>query len=231
MTTTRQIKVLTAPLLARNPDLVDAGKNILWLTPIDHVGRLILIDRTSHPDSFVVSWHIVQFFMPETTSWFSLGRCGDRIARSKHFLGGSSWCWADPTIYQDFVVRVEADILPLFRSLATTRKSLEFQCGDPQRNGFLDHYWHLGACIALGEIEKAQALFSPLRGYRVGGRPAENPAEQRVFERLRALDQPLHSGDRAALCALLGQWEAENLVGSPLEPYWLRNAFPPEGVG
>ncbi|KQP42652.1 hypothetical protein ASF49_02105 [Methylobacterium sp. Leaf104] len=231
MTTSRQIKVLTAPLLARNPDLAHARRNILWLTPIDHVGRLILIDRTSHPDSFVVSWHIVQFFMPGTTSWFSLGRCGDRIARSKHFLGGLSWNWSDRTIYQDFVVRVEADILPLFRSLDTTRKCLEFQRGDPHRNGFLDHYWHLGACLALGEIEKAQALFSPLRAYRVGGPPAENAAEQRVFERLRALEQPLRSGDRAALCALLAQWEAENLIGSPLERYWLRTAFSVEGVG
>lgn len=231
MTTTRQIKGLTAPLLERNTDLVDAGKNTLWLKPIDHVGRLILIDRTSNPDSCVVSWHIVEFFMPETTSWSSLGRCGGRIGRSKHFPGGWGWRWSDPTIYGDFIDRVEADALPLFRSLDTTRKCLEFQRRDPQRSGYLDHYWHLGACIALGEMERAQALFSELSGYRVGGRPAENLAEQRVYERLRALDQPLRSWDRAALCGLLAQWEAENLVGSPLEPYWLRNAFPLEGVG
>jgi hypothetical protein len=230
MTTVRQIKGLTAPLLARNPDLVDVGKNILWLTPIDHVGRLILIDRTSNPDSCVVSWHLVQFFIPETTSWFSLGRCGDRISRSRHFPGGSGWRWSDPTIYEDFIVRVEADILPLFRALDTTRKCIEFQRGDPQRSGFLNHFWHLGACLALGEIERAQAFMAPLRTFPVWKRVAESPAEQRVYDRLHALDQPLRSWDRAALCALLAQWEAENLVGSPLEPHWQRTAFPLEGV-
>ncbi|WP_027172252.1 hypothetical protein [Methylobacterium sp. 10] len=230
MTTARQIKDLSAPLLARNSDLVDVGKNTLWLTPIDHVGRLILIDRTSDAGSCAISWHIVEFFTPETTSWFGLGRCGDRLGRSKHFPGGWGWRWSDPTIYEDFIERVEADILPLFRSLDTTRKCLEFQRGDPQRSGYLDHYWHLGACIALGEIERARELLSQLKAHRVGGQPAESPAQQRMYERLRALDQPLRSGDRASLCALLAQWEAENLVGSPIEPYWQRNAFPLEGV-
>ncbi|MCJ2036589.1 hypothetical protein [Methylobacterium sp. J-068] len=230
MTTVRQVKGLTAPLLARNPDLVDAGKNTLWLTPINHVGRLIFIDRTSNPDSCAISWHVVGFFMPGTPSWFSLGRCGDRIGRSKHFPGGWGWRWSDPTIYEDFIDRVEADALPLLRSLDTTRRCLEFQRGDPQRSGYLDHYWHLGAFLALGEIERAQELFAPLRAHRVWEQPAETLPEQRRYERLRALDQPLRSGNRAALCALLAQWEAENLVGSPLEPYWQRNAFPLEGV-
>ncbi|KQP03994.1 hypothetical protein [Methylobacterium sp. Leaf93] len=230
MTTARQIKGLSAPLLARNADLLDAGKNTLWLTPIDHVGRLILIDRTSDADSCAVSWHIVEFFTPETTSWFGLGRYGDRIGRSKHFPGGWGWRWSDPTIYEDFIERVETDILPLFRSLDTTRKCLEFKRGDPERSGYLNRYWHLGACVALGEIERARELLSRLKAHRIGGQPAESPAQQRMYERLRALDQPLSSGDRAALCTLLAQWEAENLVGSPLEPYWQRNAFPLEGV-
>jgi hypothetical protein len=231
MTTARQIKELSAPLLARNPDLVAAGKNSLWLTPIDHVGRLILMDRTSDADSCAISWHIVEYFMPGTTSWSSLGRCSDRVGRSKHFPGGWGWIWSDPTIYADFVDRIEGEVLPLFRSLDTTRKCLEFQRGDPQRSGYLDQYWHLGACLALCEVERARELLSRLTAHSVGGPAAENPAEQRVFDRLRALEQPLRSGDRSALCTLLAQWEAETLVGSPLEPHWQRNAFPLAGVG
>ncbi|NEU12428.1 hypothetical protein G3T14_09805 [Methylobacterium sp. BTF04] len=230
MTTARQIKGLSAPLLARNPDLVDSGRKTLWLAPIDHVGRKILIDRTSNPDCCVVSWHVVELFMPDARSWYGLGRCGGDVSRSEHFPGGRGWYWSDPTIYEDFVDRVEADALPLLRSLDTTRKCLEFQRSDPQRSGYLNHHWHLGACIALGEIERAQELWSELRRSDVAERTYENPAEQFVEMRLRALERPLRSGDREALCALLAQWEAEILVGSPVEPYWLRTAFPLEGV-
>lgn len=230
MTTTRQIKGLSAPLLARHPDLMDSGKNTLWLTPIDHVGRLILIDRTSNPAYCVVSWHLVELFMPEVTSWQSLGRCGDRIFRSKHFSGGQGWFWSDPTIYQDFIDRVEAETLPLFRSLDTTRKCLEFPRSHPHRRGFLDHHWHVAACIALGEIDRAQDLWSEIRRRYVEEEPSGNQAEQQRHVRFRALDRPLRAGDRAELCALLAQWEAENVVGTPLEPHWKRDGFPLEGA-
>lgn len=230
MTTAQQIKGLSAPLLARNPDLVDAGRNTLWLTPVGHVGRIILIDRKSHPDCFNISWHVVEFFMPETTSWRSLGRCGDNIHRPNRPPGKRGWFWSDPTIYEDFIDRVEAEALPLLRSLDTTRKCLEFKRGDPQRSGYLDHHWRVGACIALGEIETAQELWSEMRRRYVDGEPSANPIEQLIYRRFRALDLPLRSGDRAALCDLLAQWEAENLVGSPVEPHWERSAFPLEGV-
>ena len=48
------------------------------------------------------------------------------------------------------------------------------------------------------------------------------------FHRYRMLDEPLLAGDRAALAAILNGWAAENLKGSPLEPYWKPAPLPLE---
>ncbi len=230
MTTVRQVKGLLAPLLERNPDLVAVGRNRVWLRPVGHIGRSVFVDRTSDPNCCFVSWHVTEFFMPQTPSWFSLGRCGDRIIRSMRFSGGQGWFWSDPTIYQDFIDRVEAEALTPFRSLDTTRKCLEFKRSHPQRSGYLNLEWHVAASIALGEIEAAQEIWSRMRRRYIEEEPSASLSEQQTYRRFRELDRPLRAGDREALCALLAQWEAENIVGTPLEPYWRRSAFPLEDV-
>ena len=49
MTTIKQIKGLANNLLDKNIDLVAAGRNSFWLLPIESIGRLIHLDRTSNP--------------------------------------------------------------------------------------------------------------------------------------------------------------------------------------
>lgn len=226
MTTKQQIKGLYAPLIQANPDLVPAGRNKVWLKPVGPVGRMIRIDRISSPEVCVVSWHLVPFFMHETRSWQSLGRGGDEIQRSARFPGGYGWFWSDPEIYKDFVCQVEAVALSDFRRLDTGRKCLEFLRSHPYCADFLNADWHLAACIALDEIAKAQEIWAPMRWLYFSGHVPENAYEQQMHDRLRLLDEPLRAGNRDALFAILSRWEAETIVGSPLEPYWSPGQYP-----
>ncbi|WP_156647599.1 hypothetical protein [Methylobacterium sp. Leaf87] len=228
MTTKRQIKSLVQPLLERNPDLVLVGHQTLWLRPVGSVGRLVLIDRTSDPDWCVVRWHLSEFFMPSTWSWEGLGRCSDRIWRSAGFAGGQGWFWSDPTMYADFVTRVEADAIATLRPLDTTRKCLNFARTRPATIGHLHPYWHLITAIALGELDAARAMWAKTDGYYRPDRILDEARRQPMYDRLCLIGEPLMADDRAGLAALLHRWEAENIVGSPLEPYWVAERFPLE---
>ncbi|WP_379040987.1 hypothetical protein [Methylobacterium marchantiae] len=224
----KQVKGLAQPLLERNPDLAAAGRNSFWILPIGPIGRLIHVDRTSNPAYCVAGWHLVESFRPEVDSWSSLGRCNQRIARSKGFEGGQGWFWSDPTIYDDFVTRIEADALAILRPLDTTRKCLEFARTRPATIGHLGPQWHLITCIVLGELDEAREIWAGIGRYYRKGTMTEDPSWQIMYDRYCLVGDPLMADDRAALAGLLHRWEAENIVGSPLEPYWRSELFPLE---
>lgn len=228
MTTKRQIKELVRPLLERNPDIVLVGHQTLFFRPVGSVGRLVLIDRTGNADCCSVNWFLSEFFMPSAYSWDRLGRCHDLICRSAGFEGGQGWYWSDPTIYTDIVTRVEADALATLRPLRTARECLEFARTRRATIGYLDTHWHLFAHIALGELDAARAMWAKSRGFYRPGRIMDEPFHQLEYDRLCLIDAPLMADDRAGLAALLHRWEAENIVGSPLEPYWVVERLPLE---
>ncbi|CAA2140953.1 hypothetical protein [Methylobacterium bullatum] len=228
MTTIKKIKGLAKSLLDRNTDLVAAGRNSFWLLPVGPVGRLIHLDRTSNPAYCVAGWYLVEFFMPGVRSSSSLGRCSGRIARSEGFEGGQGWFWSDPTIYDDFVTRVEEDALAILRPLDTTRGCLDFARTRPATVGRLGLDWHLVSCIALGELDEARAIWSKMgKQYRKGA-VMEDAHWQLINDRTCLIGEPLMANDRAALATLLHRWEAETIVGSPLEPFWRPSPFPLE---
>lgn len=82
--------------------------------------------------------------------------------------------------------------------------------------------------IALGELDAARAIWAKTDGFYRPGRIMDEPYRQLEYDRLCEIDEPLMAGDRAGLAALLHRWEAENIVGSPLEPYWVAERFPLE---
>lgn len=228
MTTKRQIKSLVQPLLERNPDLVLVGNQTLWFRPVGSVGRVIRIDRTSDADQCVADWFLTEFFMPGVRTWETYGRCGDRIGRSDGFKGGWYWSWSDPTMQADFITRVEADALDRLRPFDTVDKCLNFTRARPETFIRLDSHWYLFAHIALGELDAARAMWTKSREYYRPGRIMDEPFHQLEYDRLCLIDAPLMADDRAGLAALLHRWEAENIVGSPLEPHWVKKPLPLE---
>lgn len=228
MTTKQQIKELVQPLLERNADLVLVGHQRVWLRDVGSVGRMIRIDRTSRAHCCIVDWRIPMFFMPEAYSWECLGRCHDRLFRSESSGGGQGWYWSDPTMAADFVTRVEADVIPLLRPLDTVRKRLDFVRTRPQFQGYLHPDWHLIAAIAAGDLDAARTIWAKMGEFYRPGRIMDEPYRQLEYDRLCLIDEPLMADDREGLAALLHRWEAEAIVGSPLEPHWVAERFPLE---
>jgi hypothetical protein len=195
---------------------------------VGSVGRVILIDRTSDADQCVASWFMTEFFMPSVRRWETFGRCDDRIGRSAGFKGGWYWSWSDPTMRADFITRVEADALERLRPLNTVSKCLNFARTRPETFIRLDSHWYLFAAIALGELDAAREIWAKTEGYYRLGRVLDEPCDQLIYDRLCLIDEPLMADDRAGLAALLHRWEAEAIVGSPLEPHWVAERFPLE---
>lgn len=166
--------------------------------------------------------------MPEARRWSDLGRCSDRIARSKGFEGGHGWFWSDPTIYDDFATRVEEDALAILRPLDKTRKCLDFARPRPATVGRLGLDWHLVSCSALGELDEARTIWSKIGKHYRKWAVMEDAHWQPIIDRTCLIGEPLVADDRVALAALLHHWGAETLIGSPLEPFWRPSLFPLE---
>jgi len=128
----------------------------------------------------------------------------------------------------DFIARVEADALDRLRPLDTASKCLNFARARPETFIRLDSHWYLMTAIALGELDVARAIWAKTNGFYRPGRIMDEPFHQLEYDRLCLIGEPLMADDRAGLAALLHRWEAENIVGSPLEPHWVAERFPLE---
>lgn len=71
-------------------------------------------------------------------------------------------------------------------------------------------------------------MWAKTDGYYRPDRILDEARRQPMYDRLCLIGEPLMADDRAGLAALLHRWEAENIVGSPLEPYWVAERFPLE---
>lgn len=82
--------------------------------------------------------------------------------------------------------------------------------------------------IAAGDLEAARKIWheqQPLHARRTFP-PGSLP--HRWQTQLTAVADPLMAGDRPALARILHEWEAANVRGTELEPYWEPTPFPLE---
>ena len=89
MTTTAQVRKLVQPILARNADLALVGRWI-FVKPVHHFARAILIDRSSSPDELVPQWAVMHlfeaksfFFWIGASFWPTNGRGGAAFGSSR----------------------------------------------------------------------------------------------------------------------------------------------------
>lgn len=225
MTTARQIRALTRPLLDRHADLALVAGRMVWLKPVAHVAREIWIDRTGRASDFYPKWHLTPMFTPEVTPASSGGWCWDLIRRP---LRPGDWNWIDPTVPEDFVRQVEAETLPILRPVDTLEAYVAFARAHREAAMSTGHRWTLVMEIALGNLEAARAWWDKAAlGFSMDV-PDLTPRERFVRGRYNELGPPLLDGDRAALAAILHRWERENVTGTAAEPIWTPTPFPIE---
>lgn len=247
MTTAKQIKALFRPLVERNPDIVRIDRT-LWLVPVHHVAFRITVDRSSEADRFSPQWNMTSIagadasfytgpewshgaFLPEKYDPlpFEYWKNPNLLKESINLLmKRKSWSWSRSDVIEKFTAVVEADVLPLLRSLDTYERFAAFYRASIAPNGL--HWPDVGMYvdIAVGVLEPARKRWDECALVYERIRNDPSPSVQRKRAKFLALGDPLRAGDRATLASLLHRWEAENVAGAPYEPHWQPTPFPLE---
>lgn len=225
MTTKKQMKSLFDVLVARNSDLVVKEHRFfkvpyLLLKPVRHVCRAISIDRTSRADCPVFHWHVGHCFSPHgrldglAWEWFWMPR-------------GRPNQWSEPGFTETAVETIENSILPMLRRAQTIDDMFRIE-GFPRSfeydSALAYRPFRISMSAALGNWEEALAVYEETRHGAI--REWELESHQKAFE-LGAL---VAAGDRAAVIALLHQWEDEFVARNGLEDIYERTSFPVEHI-
>ncbi|WP_132250590.1 hypothetical protein [Methylobacterium segetis] len=230
MTTLKQIKSLSKDLLDQRSDLILIKGHVIWLKPIDHVGRTIRFDRSSCARRFYLSWEVTELYAPEARPARSYGCCGQRFLRrtgskGEDFVG---WDWDDPAMPGGFRQAMEESVLPMLHPLDSLEKALAFVRGHQPTVLTRGWRWHLVAAVALGELDAARDLWRERGHLYWKGEVMRDPQDQFLYDRYCEIGEPLMADDRASLARILQRWEAENVRGTAIEPYWAPTPFPLE---
>jgi hypothetical protein len=224
MTTAAQVKKLVRPLLERHSDLVLVGRWI-FVKPVHHFVRGILIDNMLDPIKFRPRWAVIHLFQPRRS--FSLD-WGEMLYNEGADRPGS-WRISDPDIASALFREIEARALPALRAMKKLDDYLTFV----SQHSFRHHLYEWASAriiveVALGDLAAAQATaaanletWSTIRSYH-----DEDDREQ--YRRLRELSALLADNDRVGLAWLLHDWEALTVKNLKIEHLWESTPFPLE---
>ncbi len=226
MTNAKQIKQVFGPLAAQYDDLKQIGSHYLWLRPVRHVALRVLIDRSSHKDFCTPQWTMLQTFIPGTDLLTSIGYSGylHRPASSRV----AEWVWSDPTMIEDLLSVIATDALPRLRAIDSLSAFWAFYTDGTDRKVPRWPETRLIFHIALGDLDSARALCETLEPKLREDRYPDVAWFQQRRRMVLSVAEPLRAGDRAALATILHRWEADNIRGTKIEPYWEPTPFPLE---
>lgn len=223
MTTAAQVKKMVRPLLERNGDLALVGRWI-YVKPVHHFARAILVDRTSSADHFSPQWAVVHLF--RARRFFPLNWGG----LLSDFRQGHWWSVKnDPNVADALVRSIEQQALPWLRTMSTLELYLAFV----SQNLFRHHLYDKSTSeiivhVACGYVNAARKIWEKHReGWSID--KSHYDGEDRAeFQRLRELGACLDADDRAGLAHLLHAWEAETVKNFKIEHLWEPTPFPLE---
>ncbi len=215
MTTQRQVKTLLSPLLEAHTDVELVGR-WLYLKPVRHLLRAILIERTGEADRFRPWWVVAPLCEPEET--FPLNWATPITSQARRL-----WFWKDDDMSVDLAAAIELRALPNLRSIATLDDFVAFADCSQRFSLTAFRSYHLrsvGVDAARGDLERARRTCAEL----VGGRTKWSmPSMREEFDRVTGELCPLLAADdRAGMAKLLHQWEAYTVeklkIGHIYEP-------------
>ena len=224
MTTAAQVKKLVRPLLTRHADLALVGRWI-FLTPIHHFARAILIDRTIGPEYFNPRWAVVHLF--EWRRFFMLD-WGELLGNETSVRPGL-WKISDPNVDLALCREIESKALPALRAIDSLEKYIGFVSGHHFGHKMFD--WsevRIIAEVALGDLDAARKTRDEQLVRWSADHPNYDQEDLEELERLRALCARLTADDRAGMASLLHEWEAATVKNLKIEHLWQQTPFPLE---
>ena len=226
MTNARQVRPIYRAILERYPNFKEMNSRFLLKTPVHHLSTGIFIERSSDPDCCWPRMVVAGLFFSRIYNEIRIGTYFEGLVRPSK-SEERSWLWSDPTMVADAIEVIETVALPKMIFYGTpggyaTLPPREHQIFyEPPAERMLVH-------IAAGDLDVARKIWheqEPLcRGKSYN--PASRPYQWR--RQLEAVAEPLFADDRPALARILHTWEAANVRGTELEPYWEPTPFPLE---
>lgn len=222
MSTIAQMKVVAAPLLARNPDLV-FHKRFLFLKPIHHIARFVLLDGTSGEGDFMPRAGCVPLF--EKREHIILNHA-PRVRRPRAaFL----WCVFDQGITDDLIEALETNVLDRLRAIQSTEDFIAFTEIDRSllKPSIRDFYLRMVTInAASGKFDEALAYCELLASGKA--RECIPSFANAVALVIDELWPALKTGNPKKVAAVLHGWEEYTVKANKLEKYWEPTPFPIE---
>jgi len=154
MTTAAQVKKMVQPLLARHSDLALVGRWI-FVKPVHHFARAVLIDRMLNPAKFRPQWAVVHLFQARKSFPLNWGEW--LYNESSPTLG--SWKITDANISQALIDQIERHALPQLSAIKTLNDYLAFVSQHMFRHKLFDWpHCKIIVDVALGDLEAARAI-------------------------------------------------------------------------
>jgi hypothetical protein len=225
MTSLKQVKKLVQPLLDCHDDLALVGRWI-FVRPVQHFARGIIIDRTSDPRKFMPRWAVAHVFEVRNSiplSW------GGYVYSHDSNIVANFWDQEDQEISRSLVSEIERNALPILRTMETLDDYLAFVSASNLRGQLFS--WHRRKVIvdvALGELAAAREICRQEIEYWKTGHSAMDEDDRAEFRRLVELCARLAADDRPGLAQLLHKWERTTVKNLKIEHLWEPTPFPLE---
>lgn len=224
MTTVAQVKNLVKPLLERHADLALVGR-FIYVRPVQHFVRAILIGRTSSPDDFNPRWAVMHLF--EARRFFALS-WGDYLYNERSSRPGL-WKVSQPDLSEALAEQIEGKVLPILRGINSLDDYMKFVSQHYFRHQLFD--WpqsKIIADVALGDLASAKAIAERNIERWSIDQPYYDEEDRQKYRRIRELCACLAEGDRAGLARLLHEWEGYTVNKLKIEYLWQPTPFPIE---
>lgn len=220
MPTAVQIRKAVKPLLQRHADLVLVGR-VIYVRPIRHLSRAILLDRTSDPNRIDATYDANLLCNWVRTNW--------RRDLTHAPPLPNIWLWNDDSMPDSLLDAIEQQALPVLRAISTFDDVQTFTLGEP-RGWTIDNDRYTGMLFyaAAGCLEHAQQAARALRNAWPDAKPVKWPLLQRQVELLRATRDFILDDDWRAVAQALHDLERNVVMQWKLEPYWEPSPFPLE---
>ena len=226
MTTAADVRRMVQPLLSRHADLALVGRWI-FVKPIEHFARGVLIDSTAYKERFDPRWAVTHLF--QLKHFFPLD-WGAYLVNNRSNLPGI-WRTFDPDVELSLIESIEEQALPTLRAMTTLDDFLTFVSQHYFRHHLFE--WpdrRMIVDVALGKLEAARALCKENIQDWSEICPHYDAEDRAQLLGLQKLCACLAADDRRGMAELLHQWEAETVKKLKIEHLWVPTPFPLEGA-